>query len=161
MDRDGPRRSGYPALLTPGAPLAAGTMLWVLWNPVVRLIAVATPTAVGGLLVPMAQWGLTVLGGVWAMVLLAQQASVAGIRGGRVSWALVAVLSLALLIVAYIRQDSLLQRGLTFLSVGAALLLGVAGTRWNLSGSWLPGRRRPPRSGDRPSNDVLLGTEES
>ncbi len=122
-----PRRSW---LLTAGAPLAAGTGAWVLWLPVARLIAAVEPDVLEGLLVALAQWGLTFLSAVWVMVLLAQQAEAGSGRSARVIWALVIFLSLLLLIVAYIQQDSLLQRGLTFLSVGGVLLLSAVGRRW-------------------------------
>ena len=141
--------SRQPLLLTAGAPLAAGTALWVLWMPVMRLIAEVEPAAIAGTMVPLAQWGLTVLGAVWVMVLLAQQAGEEQGQGGRITWALVTILSLALLVVAYVRQDSLLQRGLTFVSVSVALLVGLAATRWRRS-SLTPslGTPRSPSSGE-------------
>ncbi len=122
-----PRRSW---LLTAGAPLTAGTAVWVLWIPVVQIITFIEPAALAELLVALAQWGLTVLSAVWIMVLLAQRAQAETGRAARVTWALVIVLSLLLLIVAYVQQESLLQRGLTFLSVGGALLLSTVGRRW-------------------------------
>ena len=122
-----PRRSW---LLTAGAPLAAGTVAWVLWLPIARLIAAVEPDMLEGLFVALAQWGLTVLSAVWIVVLLAQQAETAPGRAARVTWALVIVLSLLLLIVAYVQQTSLLLRGLTFLSVGVILLFSTVGRRW-------------------------------
>ena len=122
-----PRRSW---LLTAGAPLAAGTVAWVLWLPIARLIAAVEPDVLEGLFVALAQWGLTVLSAVWIVVLLAQQAETAPGRAARVTWALVIVLSLLLLIVAYVQQTSLLLRGLTFLSVGVILLFSTVGRRW-------------------------------
>jgi hypothetical protein len=128
-------------LLTAGAPLAAGTVAWVLWLPVARLIAAVEPDVLEGLFVALAQWGLTVLSAVWIVVLLAQQAEAAAGRVARVIWALVIVLSLLLLIVAYVQEVSLLLRGLTFLSVGVILLFSTVGR------GWLPfGRRGASRS---------------
>ncbi len=117
-------------LLTAGAPLAAGTVAWVLWLPVARLIAAVEPAVLDGLLVALAQWGLTVLSAVWIVVLLAQQAEASAGRTARITWALVIFLSLLLLVVAYIQQVSLLLRGLTFLSVGVILLFSTVGRRW-------------------------------
>ena len=117
-------------LLTAGAPFAAGTVAWVLWLPVARLIAAVEPNVLEGLLVALAQWGLTVLSAVWIVVLLAQQAEASAGRIARITWALVIVLSLLLLIVAYVQQVSLLLRGLTFLSVGVILLFSTVGRRW-------------------------------
>ena len=95
-----------------------------------RLIAAVEPDVLDGLLVALAQWGLTVLSAVWIVVLLAQQAEASAGRVARVIWALVIVLSLLLLIVAYVQQVSLLLRGLTFLSVGVILLFSTVGRRW-------------------------------
>ena len=117
-------------LLTAGAPFAAGTVAWVLWLSVARLIAAVEPNVLEGLLVALAQWGLTVLSAVWIVVLLAHQAEASAGRIARITWALVIVLSLLLLIVAYVQQVSLLLRGLTFLSVGVILLFSTVGRRW-------------------------------
>ena len=119
-------------LLTAGAPFAAGTVAWVLWLPVARLIAAVEPDVLEGLLVALAQWGLTVLSAVWIVVLLAQQAEASAGRAppGHMPGHLVIFLSLLLLIVAYVQQVSLLLRGLTFLSVGVILLFSTVGRRW-------------------------------
>jgi hypothetical protein len=116
-------------LLSAGAPLAAGLVLWSLWMPFGRLVGFVLPSG-AGTIVSLAEWGVTVLGAVWVVAMLADQAGRERHWGARVSWGLVTIVSVGLLIVAFTRQEGLLERGLTFTAVSLAILAGVFVSRW-------------------------------
>ncbi len=139
-------------LLSAGAPLAAGVVLWSLWMPLGRLIGIALPSG-AGTIVSLAEWGVTILAAVWVVALLADQAGRERRWGARVAWGLVVIVSVVLLIEAFTRQDSLLERGLTFTAVSIAMLAGVLVSRWR--GRSVPRQGPDPRIGPDLASEVV------
>ena len=143
-----------PVLISAGAPLAAGAVLWSLWMPFGRLVGFVLPSG-AGTIVSLAEWGVAILGAVWVVTLLADQAGRERRWGARITWGLVAIVSVVLLIEAFTRQENLLERGLTFTAVSLAILAGVFVSRWRRQS--VPEEGPGPQTGAEPASEAATG----
>jgi hypothetical protein len=119
--------------------------------PFGRLVGFVLPSG-AGTIVSLAEWVATVLGAVWVVALLADQAGRERRWGARITWGLIAIVSVGLLIVAFTRQEGLLERGLTFTAVSLAILAGVFVSRWRRRS--VPEEGPIPRTSAEPPSEV-------